>query len=134
MYWFFVKAIGVKHLRLAVIFEPRPLAGGPAAVPPRGRAIARDGARPAPAAVVGAPMTTRTWTVDDVLSYKPCAAYDRARITELFAGRAALTLREILALDIPAADRVWWLRLPGVLTDAECWAWLHRVVRRAVRR
>jgi cobalamin biosynthesis Mg chelatase CobN len=48
-----------------------------------------------------------TWTIDQMLAERPCPKYDRARITRLWAGRDAITTRDILALDIPAADRVW---------------------------
>ena len=48
-----------------------------------------------------------TWTIDQMLACEPCAEYDRIRITVLFAGRETITTRDILALDIPAADRVW---------------------------
>ena len=48
-----------------------------------------------------------TWTIDQILACEPCAKYDRVRITVLFAGRETITTRDILALDIPVADRVW---------------------------
>ena len=46
-------------------------------------------------------------TVDQVLSWNPCLRYNRERVTELFAGRETLTVLDILALDIPPADRMW---------------------------
>lgn len=49
----------------------------------------------------------QTWTVDEMLAHHPCATYDRARLTNLWAGRERLSVLDILDLDIPAADRVW---------------------------
>ena len=48
-----------------------------------------------------------TWTIDQMLAEHPCAEYDRARITDLWAGRDAIATRDILVLDIPAVDRIW---------------------------
>ena len=48
-----------------------------------------------------------TWTIDQMLAEHPCAGYDRARITDLWAGRDAIATRDILVLDIPAVDRIW---------------------------
>ena len=76
----------------------------------------------------------KTYTVADILAMHPCSDYDEARITELWAGRESLSLPEILALDIPAADRVWVVCHPGVLTAEQMEAWLvDRIITRAVR-
>lgn len=48
-------------------------------------------------------------TIDDVLSHNPCDDYDTECLEELYAGREALTPREIAALNIPAAARLWAL-------------------------
>ena len=70
---------------------------------------------------------TWSWTVDEMLAERPCAQYDRTRITALWAGRERLSLREILALDIPDADKVW------VLTRRHWPAWIECILTRAVR-
>ena len=50
-------------------------------------------------------MTIRTWTVKGV----PVFDYERVqRITELWAGRAELSLKEILLLPMPARERMWF--------------------------
>lgn len=66
----------------------------------------------------------RTWTVQQVVDAEAC--YTRKRIKELWAGREALTLREVCALDIPAVDRVWL-----IAQDAPA-GWVERIVARAV--
>lgn len=50
---------------------------------------------------------SRTVTVEQVLSWRPCEPYRRGRIEALFAGRQELSALEILALDIPAEHRLW---------------------------
>jgi hypothetical protein len=52
---------------------------------------------------------SKVWTVDDVLALRPCDAYTRERVMDLFAGRAALTAQDVAALAIPAEDRLWAL-------------------------
>lgn len=71
------------------------------------------------------------YTVDQVLALRPCATYTRERITALWAGREALSVLEMLDLDIPAANRLWvaWRTLPAVHAQAA----LDRIVTRAVR-
>ena len=49
----------------------------------------------------------KTYTIADIMALRPCNRYNTARVTEIFAGRPALTLLDILDLDIPAEDRVW---------------------------
>jgi len=73
----------------------------------------------------------KTITVEQVMGYYPCASYDRARVEELFAGRAALTPHEVAALDIPASDRLWPL-LRGWPEVRQTWQAV--VVERAIRR
>ena len=48
-------------------------------------------------------------TVDMIMSASPCAEYSRSRVEDLWAGREALTAREIAGLEIPADDRLWAL-------------------------
>ena len=48
-----------------------------------------------------------TATISQVLSWEPCDTYTPERVTELFAGRETVTALDILAMDIPAADRLW---------------------------
>ena len=56
-------------------------------------------------------MTTTTkqptLTVDQVMYEEPC--YERDHVEQLWAGRDALTAREIAALDIAGHDRLWAL-------------------------
>lgn len=64
-------------------------------------------------------------TVDDVMEMEPCSGvsgYPRERVVALWAGRDALTAREIGALDIPARDRVWVLVRMLPKHDAILWA------------
>jgi hypothetical protein len=50
----------------------------------------------------------KTVTIDDVMSWGPCQPdYPRERVEKLFDGRSSLKALEILALRIPAADRLW---------------------------
>lgn len=72
-----------------------------------------------------------SWTVEAIVKLGPC--YSEARIREVYAGRATLTLREILALDIPAADRLWVVWRPRVLTPAQRQTVCDRIVERAIR-
>lgn len=50
---------------------------------------------------------TKNVTVDDVMFWKPCSNYPRARVVELFAGRESLGWREIVALNLPDVDLLW---------------------------
>jgi hypothetical protein len=52
---------------------------------------------------------SEVWTVDDVLALRPCDAYTRERVMDLFAGRPALTPQDVAVLAIPAEDRLWAL-------------------------
>src|SRR3990172_2673676 len=76
---------------------------------------------------------TLMWTVGEMLAEQPCEEYTAARIAELWAGRVALSLSEILDLNIPAKDKVWVACRPGALPTAVCRAWLKRVCDRAIR-
>lgn len=51
----------------------------------------------------------RHYSADDIMALGPCKNYPRPRVSELWAGRDALTAREIGSLDIPAQDRTWTL-------------------------
>ena len=48
-----------------------------------------------------------TVTIDDVMAWHPCEQYNRTRITRLFRGRECIGVLDILALRIPAEDRLW---------------------------
>ena len=52
---------------------------------------------------------TDKYTPQQVMDTGPCDEYDLDRITGLWAGRDALTAREISDLDIPTEDRLWAL-------------------------
>jgi hypothetical protein len=58
-------------------------------------------------------------TVDQVMEWNPCDDYTAERVTELFAGREALTAQDIAALDISHADRLWALLHNEFLTDQQ---------------
>jgi len=75
----------------------------------------------------------KTWTVDEMLAEHPCEWYDRDRITALWAGRDALSLRDILDLDIPADERMWVACRPKALPVAIRRRWTEGIVERAVR-
>ena len=55
----------------------------------------------------------KTWTIDEMMAMRPCKQYPRERLGQLWAGRARLSVLDIAALDIPAADRVWALLEDG---------------------
>jgi hypothetical protein len=55
-------------------------------------------------------------TVDNVRWWGPGPGYPRKRIEGRFAGRETLGWREIAALDLPAADPLWWLLRPEFLS------------------
>jgi len=59
----------------------------------------------------------RTLTVRGCMAFKPCGAYDEERVTALWAGREALTPREVGALAIPGEDRIWCLLTCFGLSD-----------------
>jgi len=48
-----------------------------------------------------------TVTVKQIMSWNPCAEYTQAKIKKLFAGRQALSVLDVLELDIPDADKLW---------------------------
>lgn len=76
----------------------------------------------------------KTWTVEEMLAEGPCERYTEQRITELWAGRERLSLREIADLEIPPEGVVWVACRPGAITPEQVRAWLvDRVVARAVR-
>ena len=72
----------------------------------------------------------KMWTVQDIVNAKAC--YTREQIEILWAGRKSLGLREILALDIPAQDRLWVCWNPKALTPKQRTKAINRIVRRAV--
>ena len=48
-----------------------------------------------------------TVTINDVMAWHPCEQYNRTRITRLFRGRECIGVLDILAMRIPAEDRLW---------------------------
>jgi len=66
-------------------------------------------------------------TIEQIIAWEPCGLhggddgtnYTPQRIECLFAGREALTARDIATLDIPAADKLWALLHPEFVTDAQ---------------
>ena len=52
--------------------------------------------------------TTRI-TIDQVAAWGPCSDYQPERIRELFGRRKYMTLKQLIALDIPASDKLWCL-------------------------
>jgi hypothetical protein len=75
----------------------------------------------------------KSWTIKQMLAEKPCREYDEARLRKLWAKRRRLTLLDILALRIPAPDRIWVVFRPDALTAKQRAAVLDRTVTRAVR-
>jgi hypothetical protein len=48
-----------------------------------------------------------TVTIAQVMQRRPCFQYAESRVADLFAGRETLSALDVIALDIPAADRLW---------------------------
>ena len=72
-------------------------------------------------------------TVDDVMACWPCkCGYPRKRVIELAAGRAAMSLPEIMVVGIPAEDRVWLAchLLPHHSLVQLAERWVERAIRR----
>lgn len=59
--------------------------------------------------------------------------YSDANLEKIFRGRKSLTIKEVLRLRIPDADKVWVATRPGVMTRDQASAWLDLVITRAVR-
>ena len=76
----------------------------------------------------------KSLTVDQIMALNPCDAYPESRVRDLWAGRDALSLIEILRLDIPPNDRIWVLTRKGVCDRDLLMLWIDRVVERAVRK
>ena len=74
----------------------------------------------------------KTWTVDEMMEEKPCAKYTEKVIKNLWAGREQLSLIDILALDIPSADRMWAVWRQDTLTKDQEKSLLDKIVTRAV--
>jgi hypothetical protein len=68
------------------------------------------------------------FTVDEMMAFRPC--YTRNRVAELWGQLEALDVPQILALDIPAAHRMWavW----RLLTREQAQHGLELIVTRAV--
>ena len=56
-------------------------------------------------------------TLQDALAARPC--YDAEQIKTLFGKRKTLSVKQIAALDIPDADKVWALTRPHFLDTKE---------------
>jgi len=52
-------------------------------------------------------MHRMTFTIDQILRWKPCEYYHRKRIEGLFSGRESITAEELAELDIPIEDKIW---------------------------
>jgi hypothetical protein len=51
----------------------------------------------------------KTFTVDEVMAWRPCEEnYPRKRVSELWAGRDAVSIIDVLDMDIPDEDVVWF--------------------------
>ena len=82
----------------------------------------------------------KTWTVDQMLEEHPCGwdgeddggNYCRERLERLWAGRAELSVLDMLGLGIPAEDRVWGACLPGALTPEALATWAEIILARAI--
>ena len=72
-------------------------------------------------------MNEKMISVDYVVSLGPCEPdYTTEIILEIFGGRDEITLREVLELNIPSRDMIWFLTQADLLTGAEkrlyaCW-------------
>jgi len=55
-------------------------------------------------------------TVDQVMSWEPCSNYSCGRVKKLFAGRQSISASEILALGLPAEDKLWAVLREEVLS------------------
>lgn len=64
-------------------------------------------------------MKRKTITIDEVLALGPCEGYERPRLEQLAAGRKRLNVAQVVALEIPATDRVWLLTEDHFFTAAE---------------
>lgn len=51
----------------------------------------------------------RTISVKEIIRLQPCPEYSRKKVTKLFAGRKRLTVKQVLALNIPKWDITWLL-------------------------
>lgn len=79
-----------------------------------------------------------TCTIPVVMSWRPCGCngsddgtnYTEARVARLFAGRERLTALDVLALDIPADDRLWAVLRPELIPERD----LHELACRFAER
>jgi hypothetical protein len=68
-----------------------------------------------------------TFTIDQILGWKPCKDYTRKRIEELFSGRESITAEELAELDIPIEEKIWFF-----LQSEHAPEIVERIVTRAV--
>ena len=69
----------------------------------------------------------KTWTIDEMMLENPCPKYTKEVVTQLWTGREKLSLAEVLALEIPAADRMWAVWRPGAITKKQEAALLEKI-------
>lgn len=68
---------------------------------------------------------TNSITIEQVMALRPC--YSESRTKEIFAGRDALIFEDILNLDIPAKDRIWFFCRSGFLSDSQKREWAYQI-------
>ena len=72
-------------------------------------------------------MKLKTYTVKDVMSWRPCyPPYDEEYVRKLFAGRRRVDALDILSMRIPYEDRLWAVLRPKliperILHEYACW-------------
>jgi hypothetical protein len=58
-----------------------------------------------------------TVTIENVMSWNPCARYDRDEIMKLFSDKIELSALDIIALDIPTEDKFWAILRPELIPE-----------------
>ena len=77
----------------------------------------------------------KSWTIDELLAERPCAAYTRAHTAKQFGRRTRMTLLQILnCRSVPVADRLWVAWLPSALSLTQRKEVGERIVMRTVRK
>jgi hypothetical protein len=64
------------------------------------------------------PRPTNKVTIADILAYGPCRIYTQERLEELFAGRDAMSIDDILATDIPPDHKLDCILRVGLIPKA----------------
>ena len=65
----------------------------------------------------------KMYTIEDIIELDPCEEYTEERLKELWAGREALSRREILELDIDIDDKNWVV--PQLVSTEVVVKWAH---------